>query len=40
MRDRVITKHDLITYMQSKPGVWFTTCEQLAQYVKPPAVAK
>ena len=23
---------DLITYMQSKPGVWFTTCEQLAQY--------
>jgi hypothetical protein len=20
--------------MQSKPGVWFTTCEQLAQYSK------
>jgi peptidoglycan/xylan/chitin deacetylase (PgdA/CDA1 family) len=31
---------DLITYMQSKPGVWFTTCEQLAQYVKQPAAAK
>jgi len=25
---------DLITYMQSKPGVWFTTCAQLAQYAK------
>ena len=23
----------LITYMQSKPGVWFTTCEGLARYV-------
>jgi hypothetical protein len=31
---------DLITYMQSKPGVWFTTCEQLARYVKQPTVAK
>jgi len=25
---------DLITYMQSKPGVWFTTCGELAQYVR------
>jgi peptidoglycan/xylan/chitin deacetylase (PgdA/CDA1 family) len=25
---------DLITYMQSKPGVWFATCDQLAEYVK------
>lgn len=25
---------DLITYMQSKPGVWFTTCGELAEYVK------
>lgn len=25
---------DLLTYMQSKPGVWFTTGEQLANYAK------
>jgi peptidoglycan/xylan/chitin deacetylase (PgdA/CDA1 family) len=25
---------DLITYMQSKPGVWFTTCGELAEYVR------
>jgi peptidoglycan/xylan/chitin deacetylase (PgdA/CDA1 family) len=24
----------LIAYMQSKPGVWFATCEQIARYVK------
>ncbi len=24
----------LITHMQSKPGVWFATCEQVARYVK------
>jgi peptidoglycan-N-acetylglucosamine deacetylase len=24
---------ELITYMQSKPGVWFTTCGQLAEFV-------
>jgi len=24
----------LITYMKSKPGVWFATCEQIARYVK------
>jgi peptidoglycan/xylan/chitin deacetylase (PgdA/CDA1 family) len=31
---------DLITYMQSKPGVWFTTCGELAQYVKKSAAGK
>jgi peptidoglycan/xylan/chitin deacetylase (PgdA/CDA1 family) len=31
---------DLITYMQSKPGVWFTTGEQLAQYAKQSASPK
>ena len=25
---------ELIAYMQSKPGVWFATCEQVARYVK------
>ena len=25
---------ELITYMQSKPGVWFATCGQLAEYVR------
>ena len=25
---------DLLTYMQSKPGVWFTTCEGLARYAQ------
>ena len=29
---------DLLTYMQSKPGVWFTTGEELAHYVKGPAM--
>ena len=24
----------LITYMKSKPGVWFATLEQVAEYVK------
>jgi peptidoglycan/xylan/chitin deacetylase (PgdA/CDA1 family) len=24
-----------IAYMKSKPGVWFSTCEQVARYVKP-----
>ena len=24
-----------VTYMKSKPGVWFATCEQIARYVKP-----
>jgi len=25
---------DFVAYMQSKPGVWFATCEQIARYVK------
>lgn len=25
---------EFISYMQSKPGVWFATCEQVARYVK------
>jgi peptidoglycan/xylan/chitin deacetylase (PgdA/CDA1 family) len=25
---------EFVTYMQSKQGVWFATCEQIAQYVK------
>jgi peptidoglycan-N-acetylglucosamine deacetylase len=25
---------EFITYMQSKPGVWFATCEQVARYVR------
>lgn len=25
---------EFVTYMQSKPGVWFATCEQIARYVK------
>ncbi len=25
---------EFITYMQSKPGVWFATCEQIARYVQ------
>ena len=25
---------ELLTYMQSKPGVWFTTCEGLAHYAR------
>ncbi len=26
---------EFITYMQSKPDVWFATCEQIARYVQP-----
>ena len=33
---RAPIKHldEFITYMQSKPGVWFATCEQIARYVQ------
>ena len=33
---RAPMKHldELITYMKSKPGVWFATCEQVAHFVK------
>lgn len=34
---RAPMKHldDFVAYIQSKPGVWFATCEQVARYVKP-----
>jgi hypothetical protein len=25
---------EFVTYMKSKPGVWFATCQQIAEYVK------
>jgi len=33
---RAPMKHleDFVAYMKSKPGVWFTTCQQIAEYVK------
>jgi hypothetical protein len=31
--DRVFNNANM-TYMKSKPGVWFATCEQIARYVK------
>ena len=31
---------DLLTYMQSKPGVWFTTGTKLAEYAKQSAITK
>jgi peptidoglycan/xylan/chitin deacetylase (PgdA/CDA1 family) len=33
-RSRVVELEKLITYMKSKPGVWFATAEQIANYVK------
>jgi len=30
---------EFVTYMQSKPGVWFATCEQIARYVKDAAAS-
>lgn len=33
-RSRVVELEKLITYMKSKPGVWFATAEQIATYVK------
>jgi peptidoglycan-N-acetylglucosamine deacetylase len=27
-------REEFVAYMQSKPGVWFATCEQIARYVK------
>jgi peptidoglycan/xylan/chitin deacetylase (PgdA/CDA1 family) len=33
-RSRIAALDRLITYMQSKPGVWFATHEQIARYVK------
>jgi peptidoglycan/xylan/chitin deacetylase (PgdA/CDA1 family) len=33
-RSRMVHLEKLITYMKSKPGVWFATAEQIANYVK------
>jgi peptidoglycan/xylan/chitin deacetylase (PgdA/CDA1 family) len=33
-RSRIAQLEKLITYMKSKPGVWFATLEQVANYVK------
>jgi peptidoglycan/xylan/chitin deacetylase (PgdA/CDA1 family) len=33
-RSRIVPIEKLITYMKSKPGVWFATLEQIATYVK------
>jgi peptidoglycan-N-acetylglucosamine deacetylase len=36
-RSRIVQLDRLITYIKSKPGVWFATMEQAANYVKRPA---
>jgi peptidoglycan/xylan/chitin deacetylase (PgdA/CDA1 family) len=33
-RSRLMQLEKLITYMKSKPGVWFGTCEQIARAIK------
>jgi hypothetical protein len=33
-RSRIVQLDRLITYIKSKPGVWFATMEQVADYVK------
>jgi peptidoglycan/xylan/chitin deacetylase (PgdA/CDA1 family) len=33
-RSRIVALEELITYMKSKPGVWFATLAQIANYVK------
>jgi GT2 family glycosyltransferase len=33
-RSRIVQLDRLITYIKSKPGVWFATMEQVANYVK------
>lgn len=33
-RSRMVELEKLVTYMKSKPGVWFATAEQIAQYIK------
>ncbi|MGE0814672.1 MAG: polysaccharide deacetylase [Vicinamibacterales bacterium] len=34
-RSRIVHLEKLISYMKSKPGVWFATAEQIANHVKP-----
>jgi len=36
-RSRIVQLDRLITYIKSKPGVWFATMQQVANYVKPAA---
>lgn len=33
-RSRIVHLDKLLTYMKAKPGVWFATAEQIANYVK------
>jgi peptidoglycan/xylan/chitin deacetylase (PgdA/CDA1 family) len=33
-RSRMVELEKFVTYMKSKPGVWFATAEQIARYVK------
>jgi peptidoglycan/xylan/chitin deacetylase (PgdA/CDA1 family) len=33
-RSRIVHLEKLVEYMKSKPGVWFATSEQIAEYVK------
>ena len=33
-RSRMKYLEELVQYMQSKPGVWFATAEQIARYIK------
>ena len=33
-RSRIVALEELVTYMKSKPGVWFATLAQIADYVK------
>jgi hypothetical protein len=33
-RARISTLDRLVTYMKTKPGVWFATHEKIARYVK------
>ncbi|HUJ51187.1 MAG TPA: hypothetical protein VLW25_13345, partial [Bryobacteraceae bacterium] len=34
-RSRIAELDRLVSYIQSKPGVWFATMKQVANYVKP-----
>ena len=39
-RSRIGHLEKFIAYMKSKPGVWFATGEQIAEFVMPAAHAK
>jgi len=34
-RSRIMYLDQFVTYMKSKPGVWFATGQQIADYVRP-----